>query len=194
MVRPYWQDEGIKYRYPRWWGGLRVALSVNSRLFYRFFNQLEKLNAWLVKKHYFGMQTIEETIERQKSFEDLKATLKAADYADIKASLDTTDYLITQIKDAAASTPVIAFAANDQEPYLGAFRDIFAKKNIPFIDGVPWFIRRQEATGTKLIFENLHWNEKGHEMVGIFLTKELYRLGYYKKTLKSVNQTPALKI
>ena len=169
-VRPYFRNGRIEYLFPNKIGKQEIILASYSRFFYRLFTILAHLKTDLAKKHYFGMHTVEETIISE-----------GMNLGEFSASVKTTDFLVRKMKDKSSKTPIVAFAVDDEEPYLTAFRDIFVRNGIVFIDKIPSNLKNKENAGVKLRLEDsAHWNAEGQQIAGNTLAAELFRLGYHK--------------
>jgi len=162
MVRPYWINGRIQYKFPRSFGGTRVFLSTYSRLGYRFFDSLElmtySLAVWGI------LQSVESVIGE-----------KGLDVAAFQKSVQVTDLLIKKIQDRVGDTPFIAFPTDTYEPYSSQFKRLFQENNIAFVAHIPESISREEAaSGPMRLKDGAHWNEKAHALAGQILLKFLH--------------------
>jgi len=162
ITRPYLIDGRIEYRFPRRWGKTRISLATHSRVFYFIFNRMDRISSALA--HGGRLYNVEEDIKE-----------RGADLANFRESVVVTGKIIEKMKARAGGIPIVVFAADDYQPYLGEFRKICAANGIMFIDRVPEAIDRAYTEGIDLFLRkgDMHWNDKGHEICGKVLAEEL---------------------
>jgi len=165
LVRPYFINEKIEYRFPRYPWKLRMY----SRVIYSLGYSLDRLLADL--SHRGFLHTVEDDIET-----------KGIEFDNFKKSVTVTNTLIKKIKEKAGQVPIVAFTVNDYKNYLEQFRRIFQENNIEFIEEVPEKINSEKIKGVKVYLEKqTHWNEAGDRICGEFLSERLHKRVKNKK-------------
>ena len=157
MTRPYLENGRVVYRYPRRLASLRSLLIDHSRVFHLIFIRLETLLLHLAKRGW--LHTIEQDIadpgRRPPAFRTAAAV---------------TDQLVRRIRERAGAIPVVAFAADEVEPYSTELRRIFEANGVPLINEVPPAERREAAAGrSPYLADGTHWNEHGHRVAAAAL-------------------------
>jgi lysophospholipase L1-like esterase len=137
MVRPYWIDGHIQYKFPRSFGGTRVFLSTYSRLGYRFFENFELITYSLAARGL--LQTVENEIGA-----------KSLNVPAFQKSIQVTALLIKKMQDRIGKTPLIAFPVDTYEPYFSQFKRLFQENNIAFAAQIPEIISQQEVGCLKM--------------------------------------------
>jgi len=164
MIRPYWVDGKIEYRFPRVFGKQRIFLCQHSAFFYFLNNRIDKFYAFLCSRGI--LHSVEEEI-----------WLKGMALKDFSRSSEITDILIKKMKDIIGDTPLIAFIADNDPNYLKQFRVIFKENSIEFIDNVPEVINELESRGRKLkLRDGWHWNGEGQQICGEILAEKIKQL------------------
>ncbi len=163
-VRPFLMSSHIEYRFPRSLGYLRDVLFTHSRFLLILQGKIIRFKSLLAGKGL--LPNLWKMIDE-----------RGVDFEPFKESVELTETLMKKIKDRAGGIPVAAFAVDPIEPYLSQFKEIFRKTGIDFIDEIPYTVMREESLGEKLrLTDNAHWNEEGHQLVGITLSQALQRL------------------
>ena len=158
MVKPYYENGRIEYRYPRGPILLRRYLTFYSRLVYLILERIDMFLAELAKRRI--IQTVEFKIEG------------GADLEQFRQSVLVTSELLEKIKSRCGRDLLIAFLVNDIEPYFSRFKLMFKKFGIEFVEEIPRVIRNAEMQGNKLrLPDGGHWNKDGNRICGEYLAK-----------------------
>ena len=74
-------------------------------------------------------------------------------------------------------TMLLAFCADDAEPYFDEMKRLALKNGMTFIEGVPGEVRKAEHRGvTTRTADGSHWNEAGHQIVADVLRDYLFKV------------------
>ena len=159
MQRPYLTGNGVIYKTPKKFPTLRNIINKHSLFLYYIFSRIDMLQA-------YQTHSVEEFIE--------KNGVSSPYFRD---SIETTEQLIKAIKSrVTSSTLIYAFSVDDIEPYYDELRRILDKNGIPFIDGIPQFLKNAEQDGiTTKAADKAHWNETGHTIVANVLEDYIIR-------------------
>jgi hypothetical protein len=154
-VRPYLEGDRIVYRFPSRLGDWSALLS-HSRLAYYLVADGALIGATLAGRGW--LRSVEEDVRRGVAFPPFREAAA------------TTETLVAKLKARLDAVPLIAFSADDG---TAAWRPIFARQAVPFIEDVPARIRDAEARGLVVRFDGVHWNTEGHRIVGAALADAL---------------------
>lgn len=160
MVRPYWVNGHIQYILPKYGGSLRKIAMSHSRLMYYVSTRLDKMLT--------SLPSVETDIERE--------WFKHQGFVD---SVEVTDELMGMVKRRAGRVPVVAFSADDDQPYTNAFEEISQHHDIPYLEEVAQAVIEAEKRGVVCRAEDQgHWNETGHQIAGQTLAAYLRKMGF----------------
>ena len=96
----------------------------------------------------------------------------------LEQSRRATGEILDRFKERAGRWLLVAFPADEQEPFTACFRQLFAERGIPFLEEVPRAVAAAEGRGLRLrLPDGAHWNAAGHRIVGEALAGALIRLG-----------------
>ncbi len=161
MMRPYLEEGKIIYRYPSQFGVLRITLAKHSRLFHFIFTKLDLVFLSLARRGV--LQSVEDTIAERNGELPL-----------FHDAVLVTDDLLSKFIAEAGAVPVIAFLADDVQPYLHEFVTIFKKLESELITDLPFELSKQVTAGEHIRLEDkVHWNSRGHELVSEILAKKI---------------------
>lgn len=163
LIRPYFVDGKIEYRFPKFPWKLQMILCSHSRFICLLGYGLDRFYAELCKRGF--LHSVDEDI-----------SIKGMDFHNFKKAVNVTKVLIKKMKKRSGHVPIVAFTVNDYKNYLQQFRRIFQKNNIEFIEDIPEAMCREESKGIKVYLEKqTHWSEAGHRICGELLSERLYR-------------------
>jgi hypothetical protein len=154
-VRPYLESDRIVYRFPSRLGDWS-ALLARSRLAYYLAVDGAIVGATLAGRGW--LRGVEDEIRRDPAFPPFRQAVA------------TTETLVAMLKARVAPTPLVAFAADDGGD---AWRDIFARQAVPFVEDVPRRIGDAEARGLAVRFDGVHWTAEGHRIAAAVLADAL---------------------
>jgi lysophospholipase L1-like esterase len=164
MTRPYMDFQGnISYQNPADWPYVISSLIPYSQLV-RFITA--KIRGVWEKISNTGALRIE-----------IESTIKP--HAGFKQSSAVTKQIMAKIKNRASASIIIAFSANEKEPYLSEFKQISMEEEFQFIDGIPEAVQAYGRQGliTRAADKD-HWNEFGHKIVADKIYDYLIGKGY----------------
>ena len=149
MRRPYFTENGIIYRTPKYFAAIREVVNKYSRFFYFIVSRIDRIMALR------STSSAEHIIRKN-----------GGSYPLFEESIEITEHLLKKIKSCVPSTTLVyAFSVNDPKPYYDEFKRISEKSNIGFIDGIPQAVREAERKGvTTRAADKSHWNETGHQI------------------------------
>jgi lysophospholipase L1-like esterase len=162
MLRPYFENGRIQYRFPRGPVLLKKYVIPHSRLAYCISKVVNRSLAALAKKGI--IKTIENEI-----------TERGIELGQFKQSVLVTSELVDKLKKRCDKISLLAFSVDDTEPYFSQFRLMFKNKGIEFIEGIPKIIYEANMQGNKLLLKSGHWNKDGHEIIGEYLAEYIKR-------------------
>jgi hypothetical protein len=164
LIRPYLEGDEVVYRFPRGPAFLRERLMPRSHLLYFVVSRLDRIHADRASRG--KADTVEEDIVRSGGRDPR-----------FLASVQVTDRLIERIVARCGKVPLVAFPVLDEQPYLDAFRAIFARHGVPFLDQVPqlaWQAQARSPLGEGVgLHGQGHWNRAGHAACGAYLASYL---------------------
>jgi hypothetical protein len=160
MLRPYYENGKIKYRFPSGTGLWKKYVIPHSRLAYFISKSAKRLLARLAEREI--IRTVEFEISR-----------KCLDLEPFRESVLTTSELMDKIKRRCGKIPLIAFSVDGTEPYFTQFELIFKNKGIGFLKDIPSIMHNVREQGIELSLKNNHWNENGHKIIGEYLAQRI---------------------
>jgi len=144
MRRPYLARDGsVEYELPKPLPGLR-RLGESSKFIFAIFTCWDRLGA------RFG-RTVETEIERE-----------GASHEGFRRASATTERIMAMVKERCGGTRLVAFSADEREPYSSEFEAICGRTGIELARGVPEAVRQEARTGCVLAADRAHWNARGH--------------------------------
>jgi hypothetical protein len=100
-------------------------------------------------------------------------------YDGFKKSSIIIKNILNKIRRRASDATVLAFSANETQPYYSELRKIALSEEVKFIDGVPEAVKAYEEKGFISRAADLdHWNEAGHKIVADQIYDYLVDHGY----------------
>lgn len=94
-------------------------------------------------------------------------------YPYFKEAFQITDQLLKNIKaEIHQDTKIVAFCADSFEPQFSFIKEVVEQNGIPFIvDNIHRINEAKRDKKTVFCYDNVHWNEAGHKIVGNALLK-----------------------
>ncbi len=88
-----------------------------------------------------------------------------------RSSIQITRNIMSMVRKRIPRTRIVAFSADDKNPYYDQFREIALEQGIEFIDGIGSAIRNVEERGVVVrARDKTHWNEAGHSICADLIT------------------------
>jgi GDSL-like Lipase/Acylhydrolase family len=161
MVRPYWVDGAVHYILPRNHATtLRMLALRYSRLSYIILNRLDTLRAML------RLRTVEMDSSPGEPF-----------HPQFLRALAATDGIIGLVRKRAGQVPIVGFTVGADPiygpEYIEGFHEVSQNHGVILADVEgPVLAAEQQGTVVRAA-DGSHWNEKGHHIAGLALTKFL---------------------
>jgi hypothetical protein len=168
MTRPYYENDQIKWLFPRQYRGW-MDKAIQSSYLLRLLNI--KIN--ILKAENIG------SIEDE--FSDEHPLFKKA--------INTTSEIMELVKKRLGHTPVFAFAVGAQP----LFQNMCARNSIHYINGIETAISQAKNSNVTVDGApyDVHWNHNGHSIAGQVILDYLERNNFIVKTKESdKNQLP----
>ena len=157
--RPYLVNSKIEYH-----SSERVVynfLMQNSSLFFNIDLLIKKI------KHKYHIDNSGEVLIVE----------KGKDYKHFKTAFDITDEILGRIKAKVGDqSKIVVFCSDYSQPQLSFLMEVVNKNGMPFIqDNVHRLNEAKGANEVVFCYDNIHWNERGHQIVAKALLTALKR-------------------
>jgi hypothetical protein len=158
MTRPYYENDQIKWLFPRQYRGW-MDKAIQSSYLLRLLN---------IKLNILRAENI-------RSIEDEFST----DHPLFKKAINTTSEIMGLVKKRLGHIPVFAFAIG----WPQTFQDICAKNSIHYIDGIDTAISQAKIANVTVDGTpyDTHWNYNGHSIAGQVILNYLQKNNYIVK-------------
>lgn len=161
--RPYLIDGNIKYAF---------ALPTLNRILFKIAENTSSQLVHLIHSRILPFMVDGKTKNLYREIEQ-----SGTDHPGFARSYQTTQSIMQMVVRRVGGVKVVAFSVRDQPPFYQAFRDIMKDVGIDIIAEVPEELNAAETKGVEIrAMDGGHWNEKGHEIVGVAIAKGLNRL------------------
>ena len=161
MKRPYLESGQIVYRFAGRFETLHLKLGQHSRFFHFLSSKLDHLSLRLHQlQNHPG---IEKRIAQE-----------GKSLPQFREAIAVTEQIVELIKKRVSKTPIIAFIADTPRVERIAFRQIFSKHKIGFVESAAVEVEKLKQLGEVVtIADGTHWNARGHLVISNTLESEL---------------------